>query len=99
MLSDAYVFLSNQSTTELQVAIPPQTGITSYLTIPGLFAYDEFFYSENNDNLICMSPINTLAHNNQNQLLPGPVSVSVACYDSAPITAYSAKTTRLLLLL
>ena len=42
-----------------------------------------------------MSPdsINTLAYNNQNQLLPGPVSVSVACYDSAPIkaTAYSAE--------
>lgn len=95
--SDAYVFLSNQSNSQnYKVAIPSlQTGITSYLTIPGLFAYDEFFYSENNDNLICMSPdsINTLAYNNQNQLLPGPVSVSVACYDSAPIkaTAYSAE--------
>jgi hypothetical protein len=92
---DAYVFLSNQSNSQnYKVAIPSlQTGITSYLTIPGLFSYDEFFYSENNDNLLCLSPdsINTLAYNNQNQLLPGPVSVSVACYDPTPIkaTAYS----------
>ncbi|HAB89048.1 MAG TPA: hypothetical protein DCF84_00840 [Bacteroidetes bacterium] len=94
--SDAYIFLSNQSTQlNYKVAIPSlQTGITSYLTISGLFSYDEFFYSQNRDNLLCLSPdsINTLTYNNQNQLLPDPVSVSVPCYDSASVkaTAYSA---------
>ena len=78
-----------------KVSIPSlQTGITSYLSIPGLFSYDEFFYSENNDNLLCLSPdsVNTLAYNNQNQLLPGPVNAAVACYDPTPVkaTAYSA---------
>ena len=52
--SDAYIFLSNQSNSlNYKVAIPSlQTGITSYLTISGLFSYDEFFYSQNNDNLL-----------------------------------------------
>ena len=95
--SDAYVFLSNQSNgLNYKVAIPSlQTGITSYLTIPGLFSYDEFFYSQNNDNLLCLSPdsINTLAYNNQSQLIPGLQSVSVNCFDPTPIkaTAYSTE--------
>ena len=94
--SDAYIFLSNQSNSlNYKVAIPSlQTGTTSFLTISGLFTYDEFFYSQNNDNLLCLSPdsINTLTYNNQNQLLPDPVSVPVTCYDPIPVkaTAYSA---------
>ena len=42
--SDAYVFISNQSNVlNYKVSIPSlQTGLTSYLTIPGLFSYDEF---------------------------------------------------------
>ena len=94
---DAYIFLSNQSNSQnYKVAIPSlQTGITSYLTIPGLFFYDEFFYSQNNDNLLCLSAdsINTLSYNNQNQLIPGPQSVFLNCFDPIPIraTAYSAE--------
>ena len=94
--SDAYVFISNQSNVlNYKVSIPSlQTGLTSYLTIPGLFSYDEFFYSQNNDNLLCLSAdsINTLSYNNQNQLIPGPQSVSLNCFDPIPIraTAYSA---------
>ena len=95
--SDAYVFISNQSNVfNYKVSIPSlQTGLTSYLTIPGLFSYDEFFYSQNNDNLLCLSAdsINTLSYNNQNQLIPGPQSVSLNCFDPIPIraTAYSAE--------
>ena len=93
--SDAYVFVPNTANTGIySVSIPAiQTGITDYLPMPNMSLFDEYFYSENNDNIVAISAdsINSFDYPNQGQLLPAGPSIPLACFDPTSVrtTAYS----------